>query len=308
MEGIPLFEQLIAGPTFLIGYVLLVVATLLFLRRRLAQLDHTDELSVPEIPFEPEPYAVAYLRRGVREVARLAMLSLVEQGYLVVDRSDKSKPRLMQVPRQPDLAGLDRIERRIYDRCLKSCTPREVATDSKLNSEIEDLYRCVRERFEAEHLLTPKQLGPVAWQLWLGGASILLGVGLVRLNTGLAANRPVGLLIIAMIVAVVAAFAVCRWPRLSKRGRAYLQRLRLAFEHLQLQQKTADASGSISPGLLLLVSLFGFGALANTTYAAYTDLFPTSSGQLSAGAAGDGCGSCGGCGGDCGGCGGCGCD
>jgi uncharacterized protein (TIGR04222 family) len=166
----------------------------------------------------------------------------------------------------------------------------------------------VRERFEAEHLLTPKQLGPVAWQLWLGGASILLGVGLVRLNTGLAANRPVGLLIIAMIVAVVAAFAVCRWPRLSKRGRAYLQRLRLAFEHLQLQQKTADASGSISPGLLLLVSLFGFGALANTTYAAYTDLFPTSSGQLSAGAAGDGCGSCGGCGGDCGGCGGCGCD
>jgi uncharacterized protein (TIGR04222 family) len=200
---------------------------------------------------------------------------------------------------------LGRIERSVYDHCVEGRTPREVATDSGLGVQLEHICQRVRERLDAEQLLTPEHLGPIAWPLWLGGVSVMLGVALLRLNSGLAADRPVVLLVIGMIVAVAAAFVVCQWPRLSKRGRTYLQRLRLAYENLQPQQKTIDASGYVTPALLLVVSLFGFGALADTTYAAYAELFPTSSGHLSIDASGDGCG---GCGGDCGGCGGCGCD
>lgn len=149
MEGLWLFNRTISGPALLVGYVLLVAATLLFLRWKLAQLDRTDELPISDVPSEPDPYELAYLRGGIREVARLAMLSLVERGYLHVDRSDRGKARLEQVRPRPDLAVLGRIERRVYEHCWKGRTPREVATDAGLGAHLENICRRVRERLDA---------------------------------------------------------------------------------------------------------------------------------------------------------------
>jgi hypothetical protein len=136
---------------------------------------------------------------------------------------------------------------------------------------------------------------------------VVLGLGGYKLLIALAKGKTnVGFLIAMGILGTIAAVAVSKAPRISRRGKAYLGKLQIRYSRLKagisgLTQAVDDSS------LIFAVALFGIPALEGTPYQTLIPLFrqPTSSssGCGGAGCGGGGCGG-GGCGG--GGCGGCG--
>ena len=134
----------------------------------------------------------------------------------------------------------------------------------------------------------------------------------------------IGIIVIGAL-AVFLSIAATKTPRLTKLGKAYLERLQLAFQNLKPQVQMfgrADFPRSQSlPGatfagvdpVLLGVGVFGTGILAGTVYEDYNSVFQKAQNYASGGcgsscgsgcSSGDGGGSS--CGGGCGGCGGCG--
>jgi hypothetical protein len=109
---------------------------------------------------------------------------------------------------------------------------------------------------------------------------------------------------------LAATISVVSRRRLSDRGRAYLDQLRLAFADLKTHAKVqANSAVPDVSATLLMVSLFGLTSLKGTPQASYAALFPqAASSGCGGGACGGGGGGCGGGGGGCGGggCGGCG--
>lgn len=100
--------------------------------------------------------------------------------------------------------------------------------------------------------------------------------------------------------------SICSAPRLSTRGKKYLELLQLAFDpqkqcapRLVSKQAAGETYIASEPDhLLLLMGIFGAAVLSGTAHDQHRQLFSASTTSTS------GCGD-GGCGGGCGGCGGC---
>src|SRR5687767_8733367 len=84
------------GMDFLIFYVVIAVLTLFATHLALELMDPTTDLDRPHVPSQPDPYKFAYLRGGDNELARLAILDLVDKGYLVIEE----KKRFLQSSQQ----------------------------------------------------------------------------------------------------------------------------------------------------------------------------------------------------------------
>jgi hypothetical protein len=89
------------GPYFLIFYGTVIsikaIAANLFLQ------DKTNNKLKPlSIPQEPNPYEIAYTIAGEKEVLKLIVFSLIQRGYLEVDRQ-----LIQQVRTHGDLVNLD---------------------------------------------------------------------------------------------------------------------------------------------------------------------------------------------------------
>ncbi|MDG4788533.1 TIGR04222 domain-containing membrane protein [Micromonospora sp. WMMD1102] len=154
------------------------------------------------------------------------------------------------------------------------------------------------------------RVGPV---LLLG----LVAVGLARLVAGLAADRPVGYLVLSLLVlAPTGVVLLCAVPRRTRAAKALLRDLRRQHQHLAPRHSPAYATYGPA-GAALGVALFGTAALvafdpgfaveaevqrAMTASATSSGGWTTAStGGGSGDSSGDGGGGCGG------GCGGCGC-
>ena len=68
------------GTTFLVLYVIFILFTLTTLAIARSNIDKTDQLPIPAIPPQVDPYEVAYLRGGINEMARSVVFSLVQKG------------------------------------------------------------------------------------------------------------------------------------------------------------------------------------------------------------------------------------
>lgn len=104
------------GPTFLVLYAVVISATLsaLWWWRRYWQ-PPTDS-GLPPIPKDPDPYAMAYLRGQEREVAKLAVFRLMQQGYLE-SRVDESSVQIIESgdpPRRPPAMAMERRVRQHF--------------------------------------------------------------------------------------------------------------------------------------------------------------------------------------------------
>lgn len=78
------------GPEFLALYGVVIVGTLVLCKTKSRQADSSRTLSPPLIPDKLDPYEIAFLRGGENEVLRLAILSLIQRGYLRVTETAKS--------------------------------------------------------------------------------------------------------------------------------------------------------------------------------------------------------------------------
>lgn len=306
------------GPYFLIFYSSIVLLTMIASRMIIRRADYTETMPVPQIPTNPDAYEIAYLRGGENETARAVIFQLIQNNLLLLDPNSGIISRSSESPSRRQLTVM---ERRVLDWFQSPHAVSDIFKSDGLTAQLKPFCATYEQRLQAEKFLAPSEVKNAARKaLYLGWLNIL-ALGGYKLMVALAKGKHnVALLLILMVIAFVAMIKVCLAPRLSKRGVAYLERLRTAFEQLRSQPKAATLAtanaASVDPTLPLLVGVFGVTALAGTPYDYYQQTFrraavsgdggvySTSSGCGSScsSSGGGGCGG-GGCGG--GGCGGC---
>jgi uncharacterized protein (TIGR04222 family) len=344
------------GPYFLAFYAMMIVVVIVACHRSVRSVDRTRSLDLPEIPAKLDPYEVAYLRGGENEVARVAIASLIQRGLLEVveqrtllasarwmnpvshggssgstmQRTFLSKTRKIERGRKPIANELRPIEALVLKWSGFPSDPRSIFAEGGVPTLLEESCFRFKEALTEKNLLAPKEMKAVGVLVWLAGSALILGLGGYKLWVALAKGHTnVAFLCILGLFGWVVLAGVCvtLLPRVSLLGKAYLERLELAYGKLKDpfklgcdlglasntagetgQREKAQAARAHSDGLLLL-GIFGMEALFFTPLSDLCTLFARG------GSSGGGCGSCGGGGGGCGGgsgggggggCGGCG--
>jgi uncharacterized protein (TIGR04222 family) len=286
------------GPEFLLFYGIVIGITVLVVRAIADQMDSGDPGSPPPVPENPDPLEIAFLRGGAREVTRTVVTNLIHRGYVEYEAGE----RLRQAT-QPNPAFLTELERDVYEaigdgRGADQFSPGLRATVLRHCREYES-------RLHRRKLLAEEPDPSDRFKLWMGGALVIIGVGVFRLATSIARDKPNVAFLVAMGILGLVFIAVPRkHQRITARGRSYLAAVRERFGHLRTS--TGDfIRQEESHHLMLAVGVFGTGVLHGTSLDSVRAVFPHAASGSAGGTAG--VAGCGGCGGGCGGCGGCGC-
>jgi uncharacterized protein (TIGR04222 family) len=299
------------GPAFLALYLVLLPAAIAaaVVLRWLLRLPADEP---PAEAFDLPPYAIAYLTGRERLAVDTAIVRLLHRGALAVDAATG---KLSQRGDRP--AGGPELERVVY-----------AAAGSENSKHINEVHTAAapvagqpREQLEGLGLLLSDSAATRIRLASAGVVCLAFVLGLVKVFVGVARGRPVGFLIVLLVVtAIVAIVFLVKRPFRTRRGDGLLRRLRddnAALEYAAGRR----VAGLSDDDLVLSLGLFGLGVLAvGPLSATYTSLMnaqrraaahPWSSSSSSCGSScGSGCGGGGGggCGGGCGGggCGGCG--
>ena len=329
------------GPYFLILFGFVIFFAVIILALVKAQFDKTDQLGIPAIPPNIDPYEIAFLRGGNNEVARSVVFSLLQKGFIEIDNI-ATPAVIKKTLNQPDRNNLTQIELMTLGWLGASREPKEFFGAGGLVGQIEVYSDSYQGKLEQQQMLTSDEdrtaLNPVKWSVYL----IILGLGGYKILAAIANGYfNIFFLIIFTIIGLIIAAGVSKLPRVTKLGKAYLERLQTAFDNLKytsqrayiasnqpkvapemtFQPKVAPQTSfaGVDP-LLLSVGVFGAGILAGTVFDGYNQAFQRAQSASVAGGSScsSGCGSCssggsscssgdgGGssCGGGCGGCGG----
>lgn len=294
------------GPQFLGFYAAVIVTTLGLLWFFSRRVDATTGQPVPPVPTEPDPYAIAYLRGGLGEVARVAVFELLQREYI-----EGKEGIFKETAKHPGLRHLHGVPRIAYDwlKTKGSLTAREVFSSRGLVTQLEGQAESeLRRPLEADQLLVNSHSKSLR-RRWAGAATaLMLGLGGYKLAVALTKGYTnivflVLMLIFALVASIVTALSM---PSLTLRGRKYLDALNLAFDQLTHRPEARQESSYLP----LMVGLFGVSALGGTSFAYYADdlermqQVAQASGDAGLASCGSSCGGGGGgCGGGCGGCG-----
>lgn len=322
------------GPYFLMFFGFLIFFAVMILALVKTQFDKTDRFAIPAIPPNPDPYEIAYLRGGTNEVARSVIFSLIQKGFVEIDNI--STPAVVKKTlNQPDRRSLNQIEQMTLGWLGVSREPKEFFGTNGLAEQLKVHATTYQGRLEQQQMLTSETdraaFAPVKWSVLL----LIFVFGAYKTFAAILHGKfNIIFLIIFTIVGLLIAKAVSNLPRITKLGKAYLDRLQTAFDNLKYTSQRAYISSNqpqaapqttfagVDP-LLLSVGVFGSGILAGTVFADYNQTFQRAQNQSAAGGSScsGGCGSSssdgggsscssgdggGGssCGGGCGGCGG----
>jgi uncharacterized protein (TIGR04222 family) len=291
----------ISGPTFLALYgALIVVVTVVGLRerRRLARPDRTPA----DRDWGDLPQEVAYLHGGA-DLAVYSALSALHQTGAVHPAGKglvRTGGRLA-----PDASAL---ERAIHATAVTPLSPRRLPFHGAVASAL----AAIRERLVADGLLLTRERREAVRRvgIWMLAVALL---GLVRVVAGVANARPVGFLIVFVLVAgVIAVVWFARAPERTSAAAPLLADLRQRYDALSPAMRpdwTANGARAAAVG----VAVFGLGAVWASA-PAFADELEMQKAAALGGSSGGGSGgyvggdsggsgsSCGG--GGCGGCGG----
>jgi uncharacterized protein (TIGR04222 family) len=342
------------GPYFLAFYAIVIGVVILAGYRSVRSVDRTGSLEPPAIPAKVDPYEIAYLRGGENEVTRVAIASLIQRGLLEIIHERTFLARASKIAiiggsgrpqtqpktlfgrtskidrgRKPSANELRPIEACVLDWPGFPTEARSLFAEGGIPFLIEESCFPYEETLTENNLLAPrKAMTILGVALWLIGSALILGLGGYKLRVALEkGHRNVDFLCILGIAGVVLLGVACFGvlPRVSQLGKAYLERLELAFSGLKdhlLPEREMDLASDIAgesrklkkaqaakarSDALLLLGVFGIGALAYAPLSELTMMFTrgnTLNGGCGSGCGGGGDGGGGGCGGGCGGCGG----
>ncbi len=290
------------GPLFLFVYAGAIAATAIACRVMTRRLDWTAKMAPPPVPSDPDPHEIAYLRGGENEVTRSVIFALVQRGLLRTTETGIVE----RVWEKKETGHLSPIERRAYDYFLVPYKTSDIYKSGALASQLKPFCDVYEQRLQRERLLTTDDVRQTARMVVLAGASVVLGLGAYKLIVAVAEGRYNVIFLMAFgLVGVFVIAAACRLPRVSRRGHAYLERLQLAFQRLKWQAQAAPALAApnggeaatvhgLDPSMLLLVGVFGVGALAGTQYDSFEQSFhraAAANNNANAANGGSGCGS-----------------
>lgn len=274
------------GPAFLFFYAVVIGLTLAACWMASRWLDWTESMPLPMIPSSPDPHEIAYLRAGENEVARSVIFALLQRGLLQV-RQQGSDFLIERAAAPVGHETLKPIERHALDWFAGPQTTSEIFRPGGLPSHLTSFCGAYEQHLGREHLLNTPETNRGAQLILWGGALLIFGLGTYKTLVAFSRGRfNVLFLIILGAAGLFFLFKICRLPRLSRRGRAYLERLHLAFDRLKYAKLTpplpgptvegeaaAQSAFAFDPTLPLLVGLFGVGALAGTPYDFYQQPF-----------------------------------
>jgi uncharacterized protein (TIGR04222 family) len=296
------------GPYFLIFYGFLIFFTLIILGVVKSQIDKTNNLLLPPIPSQIDPYEIAYLRGGTNEVARSVVFALMQRGLIEIANDGAKNVIKKANPQAGGVRNLNQIEQLALNWLGNSRDPKEVFESNGLVKQLESYGQMYQTRLEQGQMLTGDDdrvaLKLVRWAAYL----VIFGLGAYKLLASIAHGYyNVIFLVIFCIVGLLIARAIAKLPRVTKLGKAYLERLQLAFNNLKFEAQkpylpSNKPRGAVVPQtsfagvdpLLLSVGVFGSAILAGTVFDSYNQTFQKAQQQQQAAASsscGSGCGS-----------------
>lgn len=297
-----------AGPPFLLFFICLSVAVIVAMRLVNRAVEGPRTLSQVNLD---DPYAIAYLRGGQAEAARVAVIALVDRGLLKA----KTDELVMGVAKA-DLYAKRPIEKAVLSEFKKAKAAITIlqkqphAMNAACEAYKQDLQRLGALTSGSTIL---GRLVPFVMALLLIEGTAVIKI-LVALSRG---RHNIAFLVILAIVAFVALLRALL-KRRTGYGDLILRQLRERFEGLKLRAANV-APGGATNELALLAALWGLSVLPAENFPYVKTVFPkaantSTDSTWSSGCGGSGCGGgggsgCGGgggggCGGGCGGCGG----
>jgi uncharacterized protein (TIGR04222 family) len=310
MDWLPQPFSGLSGPAFLLVYAAFAAAVIIVSRLQVTAADRSLTGPLPPVSPERDPYEIAYLRGGKNELLRFAIFDAVRRKVLRLAPPAKGKKtqRIEAVPEAGSAASAAPPLDKIVEFYAQPRTSEELFA-SPLPEAVE-AWAATRfgPALESEHFFTDPAVKSTATRVrWYGSAALVIFAGLRFLEAFSLHHRNVGFLFVLLLVSFMLLLLFTQVPRLSRRGRAYLERLKEALRPpggpAPAFVGAADAAGILDP---IFVAVTGLQALANTEFAPINKLFPA---RVSSGGDSGGCGSSGG-GSSCssgGGCGGGGC-
>lgn len=281
------------GPEFLIFYAILGALTigLLWFARRTSEAD-----DAPRIDYS-DPYLLAYLRGGEKEVIRVVTVSLIDRGLLQTndDQLVAANENAVNIVRRP-------IEKAL----LQHFRFRAKASSGFTSPEILSTCQEYSDALQRLGLIPDESI--LRTRLWRLCVAVIVLTGVAALKILIALQRGRTNILFLVLLAVFFVFIAIRVhnPLRTRRGDALLADLRNLFSSLKARAAMLRPGGETADAALLM-AVFGLDALPVASFPFAERFQPrnTSSSTSSCGSAcGSSCGSsCGG-GGGCGGCGG----
>lgn len=312
------------GPYFLVFYAVFNIITLTAVGVLKNRLDQTAHYALPPIPSNPDPFEIAFLRGGENELARAVVFSLVQKNLLKIINDGKAS-RIYKSEGTFDTRSLKPIEQTALGWFGTTRDTSEIFQSGGLAQTLRPYYESYQARLEMQNLVvsdeTKKKRNRIIWR----AAAVIAGLGLFKIIAAIlnGYSNIIGIIVIGCIGLFLVG-VIGKLPRLTKLGKAYLERLQLAFDQLKSNNQVFGLNqpvnshpvfAAVDP-LLLSVGVFGGTVLAGTMYSDYNQAFQRAQNQTSGSSScGSGCGStsscssgdggggsgCGGCGGGCGG-------
>jgi uncharacterized protein (TIGR04222 family) len=298
------FIDSMPGPMFLLLYGTVILTTFVGCMLWRSFWEPRSDADLPPIPKAPDPYAIAFLRGGENEVARLAVFHLLQQGYLEMPES-VLKRKIARSPDAPEKRPESSIERLVLLHFSTPRYPNQIFGD--LTSTVQRHCNEYRRQFEQDGLMTTAAMKNASLVGLMASLAIILGLGGFKLIDALNEGRSnVGFLIAMAIVSCIILVFICVHRGVTRLGRRYLEEVQREFADLRAfdEEIKMSASKTASTGFLAM-GIYGASVLVGTQYSyVITALEKVASKGGGLGTGGGGCGG-GGCGG--GGCGGGGC-
>lgn len=250
--------------------------------------------------------AISALRGGWQGVVETVLFQMFDKGILRMEGNSGDEV----IVRNSEVQGLSDLERIIYDHVNIPRRPSEMNSaciKEGIRTKLEPTY-CELER---QHLM--KSTSDRMRARWVTGflMACLCMLGGTKLLLGISRNKPIILLSVLMVVAIVLLFKVLKPNEmLTSLGRKYVKELTDHFVWMKACLKDNSSGKQLDFDPSLGIAVYGVSIVAGSVlFASYNQVFANrrDSGWLGdsvSDSAGDSGGSDGG--GGCGGCGGCG--
>jgi uncharacterized protein (TIGR04222 family) len=304
VENLPFLN--LSGPDFLNVFGMLVIIVLAAAWLVIHFADRTDRLPPPPVPEKPDAIEIAFLQGGVNQVVRTVIYDLVQRGYAALGKDD----RVIPTSKTPEPGELDPIETRVLGLIQAKPKAHQLFENRGQRDALLKLLQPVRARLAAQDLLKPEPVKIWRRRAQIVGTLALLGFAGAKIYVAATTGQTnVSYLVFLCIAAILALFAlayVLTRSHASRRGRAYLEAMELAYrtrlDHALVELGASRGMRGFDGAALFLIGLYGFSVLKGTPDAAFAEHFKRASGD-GGGSCGSSCaGSCGdGSGGSCGG-------
>jgi uncharacterized protein (TIGR04222 family) len=285
------------GPAFLVLYVVLsaVGLILLYLAQRGVILGEQRRASADGRKHLHDPYLVAYLRGGAREVLHTLVFAL-NQRKLVTNADAK----LVASGSLESWKALPNSLESLLMSCLYTARPmRELIDDASLKAKIEAYAQPLRE----SGLIADDAERARRWPALLGVAGVLAALSGVKILVALQRGHPnIIFLAILTLIVMASCYSIYRSPK-TNAGRRALRDQQSLFGRLRNRVNRMAAQGATNEAVLVAAT-FGLDSLPAAEYPMAAMLHHQS--KKGSSSCSSGCGSScggGGCGGGCGGCG-----